>query len=105
MKTLSERERELKDEAEKPFRRAEALANDVTAHCKTKPIYGEAKVDFDTVVIACGGNNLRIKPAAGDGWFIEGAMPEGYEHAIGKEISHVEMLDVLLAFLAPQNAP
>jgi hypothetical protein len=54
-----------------------ALANDVKARCRAKRIFGDAKVDFDTVVIAGSGNNLRVKPATGDSWLTEGALPDG----------------------------
>jgi hypothetical protein len=43
-----------------------ALANDVKACCQAKRVFSDAKVDLETVVIAGGGNKLRVKPATGN---------------------------------------
>jgi hypothetical protein len=60
-----------------------------------KDLHGEAKVDFDTVTIARGGNNLRLKPVGEDGWVRKGALPEGFP---ATQITHVDALRLLLAF-------
>jgi len=92
MTARDEREEELEQEENLALERANALAANVRSYCER---IGRSAVDAKTrwngvVTISANDRQLAVEPIVGkENWRVD-----------GQEVSHVEMLDRVLTFLA-----
>jgi hypothetical protein len=97
MKTLHQRRVEADSAKMRPFRRAEALANNVLGWAEAEGMSGiDARTNGNEVEISKGQTKLRAVALGDESWFVEG---------IAMVLNDDQVLDAVLEFLSITTIP